>query len=569
MSGIDTLLAGHTLVGRYQVGEVIGRGGFAVVYKAHDARLDRSVAVKIITMSAQDDAAAAELRARFQREARASAALQHPNVVAIYDFGTDPALGLDFLVMEHLVGEDLRSRLRRSSTSVPLAERMHILRSATSGVAAGHEAGIIHRDVKPGNIFVVEQGSARRGRVCVLDFGIALLAAADDTTRLTQNGVPLSVAYASPEQLSGGAEVTPASDVFSLGVVAYELLGGRRPFSGDALRALEERSAALPRLRELMPEIEPHVAAAVERAMRVDPGERFPDAGAFAHALSAPETPMHVAPTMAPLPETLRTPARAAPGAKRRRGTMIGAAAVATAAIVAGVLLFSQGGRDTAAPAEVAARDTTAVRARAPVPVPSPTPVAADSAPVAGEQRVAPPVAVPAESRTPARVAARTPARVPAAQPVARRAPATPSARPPAERAPELPRAVAAAAPAERRPVPRPSRSAPAGAPGFRENLSHACQSLASSTEAVACLNRDMAAADAALNQAYRDVMARLDPAEREALRQNQRAWLGRYDAVITSYYSTPWGQHSRVKVLPSQIRALRDRTAYLRRYDR
>lgn len=565
MSGIDKLLAGHTLLGRYRVGEVIGRGGFAVVYEAHDERLDRSVAVKIITLSTQDEAAAAELRARFQREARASAALQHPNVVAIHDFGTDPALGLDFLVMEHLAGEDLRSRLRRTSR-VPLAEGIHVLRSTAAGVAAGHQAGIIHRDVKPGNIFLVEQGSDRRGRVCVLDFGIALLAAADDTTRLTQNGVPLSVAYASPEQLTGGAEVTPASDVFSLGVVAYELLGGRRPFSGDALHALEERSTPLPPLRELVPDLDPHVAAAVERAMRLDPAERFPDSGAFADALAAPEESVRITSPAAPAPAAEITQStQAPPPKKRRRGMLLGGAAVGTAAIAAAALLLSRGGeRETAAPAVVAVRDTPAVVAAAPVPVPDSIPVGVDSTPLATGSAAPTPIVPPTEP-APARVPPPAPLGVPTERTASRPATA------PAERAPDRPRRTPSAPPVARAPVrapvPTPRRNPPAGAPGFYENLTHPCQSLASSTDAVACLNRDMAAADAALNQAYRAVMARLDPAEREALRQNQRAWLRKYDAVITSYYSTSWGKHSRVEVLPSQIRALRDRTAYLRRY--
>jgi uncharacterized protein YecT (DUF1311 family) len=106
----------------------------------------------------------------------------------------------------------------------------------------------------------------------------------------------------------------------------------------------------------------------------------------------------------------------------------------------------------------------------------------------------------------------------------------------------------------------------PSSGPEFRENLSHPCQSLADAGAALACLNRDLDSADRELNGAYRDAMARLDPARRQALLDSQRAWLARYDAVITSYYSRPWAGHSRIRVLPSQIQALRDRTAYLRR---
>ncbi|HET6229392.1 MAG TPA: protein kinase [Longimicrobiaceae bacterium] len=285
--GFEGLLGGHTLAGRYRIGEVIGRGGFAAVYEAVDERLGRTVAVKVITLAASGDEAD-ELRKRFDREARASASLHHPNVVAIYDFGTDPTLGLDFLVMERLRGEDLRARLRRPEP-IPLADALRILRDAADGVDAGHRTGLVHRDLKPGNIFLAETNRPGGFRVCVVDFGIARIAEGDETTRITHHGIPLSPAYASPEQLRGEQDLTPASDVFSLGVIGYELLARGRPFPGDRLHPAEGTPPRPVPLRERNPAVPPAVADAIHRAMADDVAERFADAGAFAAALSASE----------------------------------------------------------------------------------------------------------------------------------------------------------------------------------------------------------------------------------------------------------------------------------------
>jgi serine/threonine protein kinase len=287
MSGLEALLTGRVLAERYRIEAVIGRGGMGAVYRAMDERLGRQVAVKIITLSGAADPQTRErLQQRFLREARAAAALpHHPNVVPVYDFGTDPALGLDFLVMELLRGEDLASHFTRSGPP-PLPMAIHILHEASRGVAVGHRSGLVHRDVKPGNIFLV-QDSHGEMQVRVLDFGIAKLTDDDTLSALTQDGrTPLSPSFASPEQLRGLSRITPASDVFSLGAVGYQLLTGERPFSEvDRNRMSLGMPVPVPSLRQRNPAIPPALDEVVRRALSFDAEARFPDAGTFASVL--------------------------------------------------------------------------------------------------------------------------------------------------------------------------------------------------------------------------------------------------------------------------------------------
>src|SRR5690606_18941169 len=289
MYGIEGLLAGRTLVDRYRIDEVIGRGGMGAVYRARDLRLSRPVAVKVISVATADAASHERLRARFQREARAAAALHHPHVVAVYDYGTDPGLGLDFLVMELLRGEDLAARLARKGPPA-VATSLHILYQAARGLGAGHRAGLIHRDVKPGNLFLEPGDRVGEVQVRVLDFGIAEIAAMEEETmtHLTVVGrSPFSPAYASPEQLLGETTLTPATDVFSLGAVGFQLLTGRRAFStGDPrqqiTQVMQAVQAELPRVAGLPTA----VRIALQRSLARSPQDRFPHAGAFAEAIA-------------------------------------------------------------------------------------------------------------------------------------------------------------------------------------------------------------------------------------------------------------------------------------------
>jgi len=290
MAGIEALLRGRVLGDRYRVEEVIGRGGMGAVYRATDERLGRRVAVKVITAVAADAEGRERMRARFTREARAAANLpHHPNVVPVYDSGTDPELGLDYIVMEMLRGEDLASRLHRSGPP-PMALALRILQQAARGVNVGHRQGLIHRDVKPGNIFLVDDGDPGDEQVRVLDFGIAKMIDEEDTqTALTRDGrAPLSPAYASPEQLLGDAQLTPASDVFSLGAVGYQMLTGEKPFTeADRNRMGIGIAVPVPSLRARNPAVPPEVEEVIRRALAHDASARQPNAGALADAVEA------------------------------------------------------------------------------------------------------------------------------------------------------------------------------------------------------------------------------------------------------------------------------------------
>jgi len=292
MAGIEALLRGRVLAERYRIEEVIGRGGMGAVYRATDERLGRAVAVKVITAVAADPEARERVRARFIREARAAARLpHHPNVVPVYDYGTDEATGLDYIVMELLRGEDLATRLQRTGPP-PLELALRILQQAGRGVNVGHRMGVIHRDVKPGNIFLVDDGDADDVQVRVLDFGIAKVMAEEDTeTALTHDGrAPLSPAYASPEQLRGEAHLTPASDVFALGAVGYQLLTGAKPYTeADRNRMSVGMAVPILSIRARNSAVPADVEAVVGQALSHDPAARFPNGGAFADAVSAAE----------------------------------------------------------------------------------------------------------------------------------------------------------------------------------------------------------------------------------------------------------------------------------------
>ena len=279
---------GRLVDGRYRLGEVIGLGGMATVHRALDTKLDRPVAVKLLRREAIEDR---DIAMRFRREALAATVLRHPNIIACLETGTDD--GQPFLVMELIEGEDLAARLRRGGR-LAATEAARIGLDVARALGVAHVRGIVHRDVKPGNILL-----ARDGRAMVTDFGIARLAAdAEGAVPGTTLG---SVHYFSPEQATG-ATTTPASDVYSLGLVLYESLTGRRAWSGDTTAALAAAriGSAAPSPRAIRPEVPAALDAVVVRALDPDPLRRYPNGSAMATALeTAIGTPDPSSPTVA------------------------------------------------------------------------------------------------------------------------------------------------------------------------------------------------------------------------------------------------------------------------------
>lgn len=262
-------------IGRYQILEQIGRGAMGMIFKAHDPALERVVALKVVSPQLE---VTPELRSRFLREAKAAAQLTHPNIVTVHDIGEDR--GQLFIVMELLTGEELRSLIARRQV-LTVADKLSIIVQLCAGLYYAHRAGVVHRDVKPANIFVL-----RNGTVKILDFGIAYLTEAED--RLTRTGVIVGTfRYMAPEQLQG-RRVDARSDMFAVGAVSYELLSLRPAFTGENVAQLLEqiRTADPPPLDMVDPSISSRLAAIVHRAMQKDPAERFADLDQMRRALS-------------------------------------------------------------------------------------------------------------------------------------------------------------------------------------------------------------------------------------------------------------------------------------------
>jgi hypothetical protein len=265
---------GHVLADRYELGPVLGQGGMARVHQGLDRQLGRQVAIKVLAPPFDRDR---EFVERFRREARAAAGLSHPNIVAVFDSGSDD--GTHFIVTELVEGETLADRLRRDGP-MPPADAVAVAVDIARALVAAHTRGLIHRDIKPGNVMLLPDG-----RVKVVDFGIARAAGSDT---LTNTGVVLgSTAYLSPEQ-AGGQPVDERADLYSLGCVLYEMLTGQVPFRADTpiatmYRHVNEDAPPPSTIAPVQPELEDVVLRCLEK----DPKRRFPSAAELEDALLA------------------------------------------------------------------------------------------------------------------------------------------------------------------------------------------------------------------------------------------------------------------------------------------
>ena len=261
----------QTVADRYEVERRLGGGGMAIVYLARDRELGRPVALKVLADTLADDA---QIRQRFVREARLAARLSHPNVVRVYDAGEEG--GRPYIVMECVDGESVAELLRREGAQAP--DRVADLGAqACAGLEHAHRAGLVHRDVKPANLLLAEDGTLK-----VADFGIAH---AVGGTRVTEVGTVLGTAAYLPPEQALGEPVTPASDLYSLGTCLYELLAGEPPFEPETLGALfSRREAGPPRRLEGVP---PRLDAAIMRCLERDPKDRPASAAELARLLAA------------------------------------------------------------------------------------------------------------------------------------------------------------------------------------------------------------------------------------------------------------------------------------------
>ena len=380
---------GQTLDGTYHLLRLVGEGGMGAVYEATHARLAGRYAIKVLLREYSDDP---EVRARFEREARITSLLQHPNIVQVIDHNST-ADGTSYLVMEFLSGDSLAARLAREGRQTPPAVA-DVVDQIAAGLAAAHACGIVHRDLKPDNIILVPVVGRGSALIKILDFGISKVSGGRDAVDRELCGTPQ---YMAPEQAEGRTgDVDASTDQYALAVIAYEMLTGANPFAADTIEAVLMRVAG----GGVAPT---GIAAALDsvllRAMSTDKARRFPSARAFADAFRAAAMAPLEAPVV-PLAEQAvpRADAEIAPGSPpprstRRPRTRTARAGFAAAAAIAATSFLGTGaahrapapaadlGRPPAAVAPVAVA-TVAVAPRPlaaiPIPAAAPQPVAAE-----------------------------------------------------------------------------------------------------------------------------------------------------------------------------------------------
>ena len=268
-------MADEFIAGRYRLGRRLGMGGMSTVRLAFDTNLEREVAVKLLAEHLADDD---NFVSRFRREALAAARLVHPNIVQVFDFGLDEATGQHYIVMEYVQGRSCAEILREQKI-LEVDDALAIISQSCRGLDHAHRNGVVHRDVKPGNLMRSDDGVVK-----LADFGIAK---ATEQSSITQVGSVLgTAAYLAPEQ-ARGEEAGPPADQYALGVVTYQMLAGRLPYEATSLTelAFKQQRELPPQLHELNPEVPPALAHAVARSMALDVAARFPSALAMGEAL--------------------------------------------------------------------------------------------------------------------------------------------------------------------------------------------------------------------------------------------------------------------------------------------
>ena len=280
-------------IGRYQVLERVGAGGMGVLYRGYDPKLDREVAIKVMLTDFSEDAEA--MRPRFYREAKAVAKLQHRNIVTVFEFVEDQKQ--PHIVMEFLRGVSLASRMK-TQPALTVDDKLDIVAQLCSGLGYAHSQGVVHRDVKPANLFLLEDGTVK-----LLDFGIAKLT----SSNLTRQGDVLgSASYMSPEQVAGSDSVDGRADVWSSGVVLYELLAGKKPFEGETptnviVKILKEEP---PPIETLVFGLPKQLIAAVHHALQKDPAKRIGKADELSRELQWIRKALQASGELAPMEET-------------------------------------------------------------------------------------------------------------------------------------------------------------------------------------------------------------------------------------------------------------------------
>lgn len=372
--------------GRFRVGDVLGAGGMAEVRDGWDTRLGRPVAVKLLhpLLGAQPD-----MRARFHAEARAAAALNHPNIVSVFDSGEHD--GVPFIVMERLPGTSIADEMARGPMT--LGRVRSVLDDVLGALGAAHSAGILHRDIKPGNILHATSG----GAVKLADFGIAK--AMDAATHTRTGQVLGTMAYLSPERIAG-APASVTDDLYAVGVVGYEALTGRPRFSHDNAGALAHAimTATPPPVSLLRPDTEPELAAVIERAVAPAPRDRFASTADMLTALHGPALqeratpggPTHTRVLETPLPYQPASLAYVSPPPRRagRRTKILAGVGAAVVAAVTAVIVVAASQSPMTPTVSVPEREpvttssastTPPPPASTPPPVPAPAPAPAEN----------------------------------------------------------------------------------------------------------------------------------------------------------------------------------------------